>query len=319
MSESSNATDVDEKFSEFDDPLVREFLGRTLQENSESALDNHKTVMRQYLPHLDGTSVDEATYGDVVDYADKVVERGHPRETLKVYNSSISSLHDFLNLYYDARMPDVSRIPRQYTDIKSSHEREDIDRDEVKALIDATESLRDALIIALLYFSGMRSSELCNLELSDLDMDSNRFYVVDAKYNGDRWLPIHENVQFLLERWLEEARDAYPMASSSSFVFVGDESDKVDRQDVWEIVHEAAHEAGIQRKVGEKANGHNLYRVKPHVLRHAIATHAFEDGMTLEELAAFLGHEDIDSVRVYVHTHAEEKAIKSFHDNVGSL
>lgn len=319
MSVGDSGADKKRDLREFDDPKVRKFLRRRSRQNSESAVKTDKTVMRQYLDHLDGIPVEEGTYTDVVRYADKVVERGCPISTLRVYISSISCLNDYLNYHHQENMPSVSRIPKQYHDVKKSYEREDLDRKEVKALIEATDSLRDALVIALIYFSGMRSSECSNLKLTDLDLEADRFEVVNAKYDGERWLPIHENVQFILERWLDEARASYPMAPESEYLFVGDESEQLSVENIWQIVHDAADDAGIQCVERERADGANIYRVKTHVLRHSLATHAFEDGMTLEELAALLGHDDIDSVRTYVHTHAQEKAIKSFKDNVDSL
>lgn len=311
------SSDSRDEFAEFNDLLVKEFLKRRRREVSESAVNCNKTALRQYLPHLDGTPVDEATYTQVVEFADTLVDRGCTEGTVRNYMSTISSLHNYLNDFHRVGMPDVSRIPNRYSNFESIADRKPIDRDEIRKLIDATESLQEALVISLIYFAGLRASDAADLKLREVK-DGEYFDLVDAVKDGDRTLPVHTQIQRLFQIWINEERPSYPHASSD-YLFVGKRSEKLDKFKIWNIVHKAAHEADIQRVVDERVNGDSVYRVKTHVLRHSFATHAFQDGMSLEEIAAFMGHEDTKTTRKYIHKFAEEEASKSYRDNFDPL
>lgn len=299
-------------FDEFDDPLAREFLRHRSIRKGESSVENDETVLRQYLPHLGEKSVDEAEHKDVLSFANRLAEKGCTKSTIEVYLSTINSLHQHLNYNHHANLPDVSHIPSLFDDLESGEDRSDIDRDEVKMMIDAAEDLREAIVIGLLYFLGLRATELINLRLDHVDLEEGIIWVNTLKGDNDRTLPIHEDIRFTLKIWLEEERPSYPKSPASDRVIVGKETKHAHYQDIWEIVHEAADGADIQRVVGETAHDNNIYRVKPHVLRHSVSTHAFIDGMTREELAYFLGHENIDTVDTYIHTDDMEQAIQSY-------
>jgi integrase/recombinase XerD len=304
-------------FSEFDDPMVRRFLKRRSKEVTSDTVDGDITVLRQYTDHLAGTPVEEATYENVVGYVDELVDDGATEGTVKAYVSSISQLHSYLNHFHQERMPDVSKIPNRYERYAEGHQRKPIDPEEVEALIGATTCLRDALVIAITYFEGLRASDTADIKIRDVRLEEKRVVINKSKFDKTRRLSLHESLEFMLRLWLEEERPSYPYAPESEYLFVGDESEKIDNQDVWEIVHDAAKEAGLQRIVDERKDDRPVYRVKPHVLRHSFATHAYDDGdgMEIEDLSVFLGHEDTRTTKEYIHEFTEERANDSFDQN----
>ncbi|WP_066411362.1 tyrosine-type recombinase/integrase [Halorubrum aethiopicum] len=306
----------DDEFREFNDPLVRKFLCRRQRQNKESSVENDKTVFRQYLPMLGEKSVEEAEFPDVVDFVDQLVDKGCPESTIRVYLSSISKLHQYLNRFHDANMPGVANIPEMYNNLNDPHERKPLDRDEVRQLIDATQSLRDALIIGYLYYTGNRASIPAKLKLRDVDLEAGTIYIDNLKNSGEREISIHDDIEFLLRVWLTEEREAYPPASESPYVFVGEQSaERLCKERIWKIVHEAAGRAGIQEVVGQTAHDNNIYKVTTHVLRHSFATHGFEDGMTKGDLAAFLGQENEESVEVYIESNEIGEAVKAYNSS----
>lgn len=303
----------EDMFNEFDDTYVRKFLHRRRLENKESSVDNDKTVFRQYLPTLGEKSAIEADYSDVVSFVDDLVDKECPESTIRVYLSTISKFHEYLNRFHDARMPGVSGIPKRYNDLEESHDRKPLDRDEVRQLIEATESLRDSLIIGFLYYTGTRASIPSGLKTRHVDLEEGTIYIDNLKNSGERTISIHEGLEFLLRVWLTEERDAYPPASQSPYVFVGDQSAKrLPKEYIWKIVHEAADRAGIQSVEDQTAHGNNIWKVKPHVLRHSFATHGFKDGMTKAELAAFLGQKNEESIEVYIETNEMSEAVEAY-------
>lgn len=304
-------------FSEFDDPAVRDFLLQRCREVSQGTVDGDVTALRQYTETLGDTSVRDAEYSDVDDFANMLANVSEvTEETLKVYISSVSKLHEYLNHFESANMPDVSKLPSRYNNLRSGVDRKPIEADEVRALIDAADSLRESLLIAMLYIEGLRASEAAQIKLRHLRLEDDRVGVKDSKNNKSRTLALHPDLNFMLKVWLNEERPSY-VGSDSSYLFVGKESGSIDKQNVWQIVHDAAEEAGIQRIVGKRADGRPVYRVKPHVLRHSFATHAFDDGegMEIEDLSIFLGHEDTRTTKEYIHEYTEEGANDSFDEN----
>lgn len=303
----------EDAFDEFDDTYVRKFLQRRRRKNKDASVENDKTVFRQYLPLLGEKPVIEAGYPDVVKFVDHLDDKDCPESTIRVYLSTISKLHVYLNRFHNARMPGVASIPEEYNDLEESHERKPLDRDEVRQLIDATESLRDALLLGFLYYTGTRASIPSNLRTRHVDLEKETIYIDNLKNSGERTISIHEDLGFLLRVWLTEEREAYPPARQSPYVFVGEQSAKrLTREYIWKIVHQAADRAGIQSIEDETAHGNNIWRVKPHILRHSFATHGFEDGMTKAELAAFLGQENEESIEVYIETDEVGEAVDAY-------
>lgn len=308
-----SASNPNDPFDEFDDPYVPDFLRRRHRQNGDSSVENDKTVLRQYLPHLADKSVDEAEFPDVVAFVDYLVDKGCPESTIRVYLTTISKLHQYLNRFHGANMPAVANIPEMYNDLEEAHNRKPLNREEVRQLIDATESVRDAVLLGFLYYTGTRVSIPAHLRMRDIDIEERTVYIDNLKNSGDRTITIHEDIVFLLRVWLTEERAAYPAADDSPYVFVGEQSaPRLPRERIWKIVHRAADRAGIQEIVGQTAHDNNIYRVKPHVLRHCFATHGFEDGMTKAELAAFLGQENEESVETYIETNDVSEAVEAY-------
>jgi site-specific recombinase XerD len=304
-------------FSEFDDPFVRDFLNQRCREVSQGTVDGDVTALRQYTEILGDTSVEDAEYSDVDDFANALANGSEvTEETLKVYISTVSKLHEYLNHFESENMPDVSKLPSRYKNVRSGVDRKPIEPDEVKALIDATDSLREALLITMIYIEGLRASEAAGIKFRHLRLEDDRIEIKDSKNDKSRTLALHPDLEFMLKVWLNEERPSY-VGSDSDYLFVGKESGSIDKQDVWQVVHDAAEEAGIQRIIGERADGRPVYRVKPHVLRHSFATHAFDDGegMEVEDLSIFLGHEDTRTTKEYIHEYSEEGANNSFDEH----
>jgi integrase/recombinase XerD len=148
--------------------------------------------------------------------------------------------------------------------------------------------LRDRAMLQLVYASGLRVSELCAVELNDLNLALG-YLRVTGKGNKQRLVPMGQPAMEAIEAYVTGGRPAVLKGRVSRYVFVTSRGSKMTRQAFWKLL--AAH---------GKACGlfHNL---SPHVLRHTFATHLLEGGADLRSVQTMLGHADIGTTQIYTH------------------
>jgi len=158
---------------------------------------------------------------------------------------------------------------------------------------------RDRAMLELLYATGLRVSELVDLQLSQVFLDPG-YLIVRGKGDKERLVPMGE--------WAAEAVGAYLIdgrvkllgkRSAALEVFVNVRGGKLSRQGVWKIIKNCAREVGIAQNI------------TPHMLRHSFATHLLENGADLRSLQTMLGHADISTTQIY--THVARTRLKEIH------
>lgn len=188
--------------------------------------------------------------------------------------------------------------------LKSRETRENLEYltpEEVDTLAKATEKLRDNLIVRLLFQTGVRVTELCEIRLSDLDREERKINI-RGKGRKNRNVYYKKSLDFLMDVWVEEIRPTVYHADTSPYLFPTSHSENITRQTVEEKVREAAEEADLQDTYGPNADGHELHTVTPHVLRHSFAMAALSDGWDIYTLSQALGHESTDvTASTYLH------------------
>jgi len=163
-------------------------------------------------------------------------------------------------------------------------------------------SKRDAAMLEILYASGARVSELCGLDLEDIDYARQTIRVL-GKGNKERTIPIGNPAMRALEAWLKEGRDLLAGSKSERAVFLGARGKRIDQRTVRTMVYHAlAALEGVQ-KMG------------PHALRHSAATHLLEGGADLRTVQEILGHASLATTQIYTHVSTErlQKAFKQAH------
>jgi integrase/recombinase XerD len=140
------------------------------------------------------------------------------------------------------------------------------------------EGVRDKAILELMYSSGLRATELCELEIRDVS--ANAVHVNSGKGSKTRTVPLTQHASQALNAWLE-CRDV-----SEGKLFVTSECNRFTRNSLWRMVKRYAQIAAIQD-------------FSPHTLRHACATHLLERGADLRMIQEVLGHASINSTQLY--------------------
>ncbi len=145
--------------------------------------------------------------------------------------------------------------------------------------------VRDRAILALLYSSGLRVSELCTLRPGDL-LTAQGLVRVQGKGSKQRLVPVGREALDAIEAYLQTARPALLRGRPSPFLFVSNRGLALRRQVVWRSLRQYGMETGSAG-------------VSPHRLRHSFATHLLEGGADLRSVQTMLGHADIGTTQIY--------------------
>jgi len=159
-----------------------------------------------------------------------------------------------------------------------------LSKEEIKELIENIKNEKHRLMISLLYGSGMRLSELINLKVQDLDIEKNYGLVRQGKGRKDRIFVIPQSLK---NRLSEEIKEKSPEA----YVFSSNRNEKYSSATIQAILKSAAKSSGLWK----------LKKVHPHTLRHSFATHLIQNGASLNEVQAMLGHKSPETSMIYVH------------------
>ena len=155
---------------------------------------------------------------------------------------------------------------------------------------------RNIAIIELLYSTGIRVSELCGLDLEDIDRARNTIRVF-GKGRKERTVPLGAPALKAIDRWISDARASYVSGTSGLALFLGARGKRIDPRTVREVVYSALQALPNAPKFG------------PHGLRHSAATHLLERGADLRTVQEILGHASLATTQIY--THVSEERLKA--------
>lgn len=167
--------------------------------------------------------------------------------------------------------------------------------DEVQAMFDAIDlsiplGPRNRAMLEVLYGSGLRVSELCNLMHQGVNLDEG-YLIVDGKGSKERMVPLSEEAADRIRIYLDDhRRRGFPVKpGEEDFVFLNRRGAHLTRVMVFYIVRDLASLAGIRKTIS------------PHTLRHSFATHLLEGGANLRAIQQMLGHASIATTEIYLH------------------
>ncbi|MCQ2502067.1 MAG: tyrosine-type recombinase/integrase [Lachnospiraceae bacterium] len=197
------------------------------------------------------------------------------------YCNGVNSALKFFYRFVLHKSWDQDAVPRMMNDVILPRVTE---LENVEKMIDAAAEIRNKAIIALLYSSGLRVSELCRLAPTDIYKSTMQVHIRAGKNHCDHWTLLSQRaLDLLTEYWR-----SYP--AKRDYLFVGLKSP-----------HNPLRPSGVEimvRKIGTEVG---IDHAHPHMLRHSFASHMVEQGVSLEHIQAMMGHRDSDSTHRYIH------------------
>lgn len=223
-------------------------------------------------------------------YLDSLEEAGLSARSVNRHLTTLRNFYRYLlrEEKLDADPTSVLALPHQWKNLPKYLTSDEIDRLLAAPNLNKHTGVRDKAMLELLYASGLRVSELCDLPIGDLDQDMG-VVRVRGKGNKQRLVPTGESALDAISEYLRLARPALLRNRGSSYLFVTARGGKLTRGAFWKALTGYTKIAAITRKV------------TPHMLRHSFATHLLEGGADLRSVQVMLGHADISTTQVYTH------------------
>ena len=148
-------------------------------------------------------------------------------------------------------------------------------------------------MLEVLYATGMRISELCNLTTSNLFLEDKLIKVM-GKGSKERLVPINDTAIEFLNNYLKFGRNELLGTSTCEYIFISSRHTKITRQAFFKYIKKLCQEKGIKKQIS------------PHILRHSFATHLLNNGADLRIVQELLGHSDISTTQIYTHLSTEK-------------
>jgi integrase/recombinase XerD len=270
-------------------------LEKGLTKNSTLSYENDLRRYLHFISHsLKISGLDGITLHHIEQYLEELTDMELAVSTIARNISSIRSFHEFIVVekLADANPAELIELPK-----KAKKLPEVLNPNEVEAIINEADrttfaGIRDAAILETLYASGMRVSELTDLEMDRLFFEIGFIRVV-GKGNKERLVPVGEIAQQAIEHYIETARKEFlntkKPGKSENKIFLNQRGGPLTRMSIWNIVNKYAQKADIEK---------NVY---PHIFRHSFATHLLEGGADLRAVQEMLGHTSIITTEIYTH------------------
>ena len=162
--------------------------------------------------------------------------------------------------------------------------------DEALTLLNAPTNLRDRAVLYLLYGTGMRVSELSDLNIENLDLKNRLIRIIEGKGNKDRLIPLPDLIIPIIEEYLNARRDDI----DSSALILNRSGQRLTSRSIQRLVKKYKEQVNLQEK-----------KVTPHTLRHAFATHLLANSVDIRVIQELLGHASLSTTQLYTHVSLE--------------
>ena len=271
------------------DVILEKFIkAKALEGCSENTLQHYERECKYFIKFINKNLIDVETR-DIINYISYQKEKGNSAVTLNNKRGVLNSLYqwftkegylllDPLKTIKKIRSP--KKIKEHYTPREVETLRDAIYKNKSKKVI----FLRNIAIFEVLLSSGIRASELCNLNISDVNLNKCKM-LINGKGNKQRIAYFNHKAQIAIENYLEVRDDDIEV------LFASERKKDGSRLKIGSLDN-------IIRKIGESVN----IDAHPHKFRHTFATNMLEKGMPLEQVKTTLGHEKIKTTQIYAKT-----------------
>ncbi len=256
---------------------------------SENTICSYYTDLKKYMDYLQCQDIkieDVAEY-DIINFLVDLEKQNISVATVSRVTSSIKSFHDYLFLNHITSTNPANNIK------KPKIKRENIEiltEEEVEAILnfpelDTPKKMRDKAIFETLYGTGIRVSELVELDLQDVDLQIDYLYCNKGK--NQRVIPLCEVTKLYLQKYIKEGRSNIAKDDENA-LFVNAHGQRFTRQGLWKVIKKYATMANISKNIN------------PSILRHSFAIHLLKGGANVAVVGRILGNSNLSSLQLYL-------------------
>lgn len=265
-----------------------------LQKNySSNTLISYQRELEQFVEYLNlnkVTSFDEVTYRFIRSYLVYLNKKDLKSTSLRHHISVLRVFYRYL-----IKIEQVQTNPFELVSQPRLEKRlpDFLYLDELDELISSINintplGLRNVMIIELLYATGIRCFEACNICIKDIDMNNNTIYI-KGKGKKDRIVLFNDICKSYIQSYINHERIELLNGKSHDILFVNKYGDPITSRGVYDILKRVCDKSTLKKKI------------HPHMFRHTFATHMLENGASLVVVQELLGHESLASTEIYTH------------------
>ena len=263
---------------------------REVKQASENTVQSYRRDLMQMITYLEEKEIREAakvTKTSLHEYILHMEEQGKAATTI---SRMMAAMKAFFN--YECMQACIRRNPAESLHAPKVEKKAPVvlSVDQVSALLaqpsgQTPKEIRDKAMLALLYATGIRVSELIGIQMEDINM--NIGFLVCRDGERERTIPFGRSAKAALEEYLEHARNELLRGKGSDYFFVNCTGGAMSRQGFWKIIKYYGEKAGIEEDI------------TPHTLRHSFAAHLIARGADMRAVQTILGHSDMATTQMY--------------------
>ncbi len=260
-----------------------------IKRSSKNTIDSYVRDVRVFLSYTDvnSLSLKKVNSDSIKDYLKYLENLGKTQSTQVRNLASIKSFYDFL-----MSIGLVNSNPTRMIKIKKDAAKlpEILTQNEIDILISqpnvsTLRGCRDKAMLELLYATGLRVSELIDLNIEDINLQIG--IISCHSKNTERIVPVYRSALKSIENYLNTVRASLVSDKTEKSLFVNMNGSRMTRQGFWKIIKAYAEAGGIEKDI------------TPHTIRHSFATHLLENGAGIKDIKEMLGHSGLSSTQVY--------------------
>lgn len=263
---------------------------REVKQASENTVQSYRRDLMQMITYLEEKEIREAakvTKTSLHGYILHMEEQGKAATTI---SRMMAAMKAFFN--YECMQACIRRNPAESLHAPKVEKKAPVvlSVDQVSVLLaqpsgQTPKEIRDKAMLALLYATGIRVSELIGIQMEDINM--NIGFLVCRDGERERTIPFGRSAKAALEEYLEHARNELLRGKGSDYFFVNCTGGAMSRQGFWKIIKYYGEKAGIEEDI------------TPHTLRHSFAAHLIARGADMRAVQTILGHSDMATTQMY--------------------
>ena len=275
-----------------------------VKQASVNTVASYMRDIRQFVHWLNSyanSTVADATQTNISDYLEYLHQEGKSGATI---SRTLASLKNFYNYLVSSGFVEVSpvsgdiHVDRGEKKLPNILTGKEVELLLMQPVLSDPKGIRDKAMLEVMYATGMRVTELIELNVSDINLELGIIKCSSSKKT--RAIPLYPAALRALASYIKDVRSVMIADPTESALFVNVGGARMSRQGFWKILKQYQAKAGIEKEI------------TPHTLRHSFAVHLLENGADLNSLQELMGHSDISSTQMY--THMINQKLKSVYE-----